>query len=87
MEQGVASAWVEAHLSPAGANLSDPATPCKHTHQHLLVCCVYRCPGTKRAMEAMTKRHVGEAHHLYSTMRAVRYLEDATTEVRWLPPG
>ena len=48
---------------------------------------MYRCPGTKRAMEAMTKRHVGEAHHLYGTMRMVRYLEDAKTEVRWLLMG
>ena len=38
-------------------------------------------------MEAMTKRHVGEANHLYGTMRMVRYLEDAKTEVRRLPLG
>ena len=38
-------------------------------------------------MEAMTKRQVGEARYLYGTMRMVRYLDDADTEVRWLPLG
>ena len=84
MQQGFAKAWV-GPCKPACANMLNLATTCEYVHRHLLFCCVYRCPGTKRAMEAMTKRQVGYARYLYGTMRMVRYLDDADTEVRWLP--
>ena len=40
-----------------------------------------RCPGTQCAMEAMTACNVGDALHLYATMRTVVHPEAAETEV------